>query len=109
MSTSESQRRRRFAAQEKVAILRQHLIEKVPVSDVCDRHGLNPTQFYRWQKALFENAAAAFDARPARGDRARRDLQERLGKLQARLARKDEVIAELLEEHVRLKKTLGDP
>ena len=53
MSTSESQRRRRFAAQEKVAILRQPLVEKVPVSDVCDRHGLNPTQFHRWQKALF--------------------------------------------------------
>jgi transposase-like protein len=28
--------RRRFLAEEKVKILRKHLVEKAPISDVCD-------------------------------------------------------------------------
>ena len=58
-----TKRRRKFTAQEKVAILREHLIDRTAVSDVCDRHGLNPTVFYRWQKEFFENGAAAFERR----------------------------------------------
>jgi len=87
--------RRRFDAQEKVVILRQHLVEKVPVSEVCDQHGLNPTIFYRWQKQFFENGAAAFDKRPKKTDARTRQLEQRAQKLQAKLARKDEVIGEL--------------
>ena len=47
--------RRKYSAEEKVKILRRHLIEKLPVSDLCDEHGFHPTIFYRWQKAFFEN------------------------------------------------------
>jgi len=46
---------------EKVAILRRHLIERVPVSDLCDEYQLQPTLFYAWQKIFFENGATAFD------------------------------------------------
>ena len=49
--------RRKFTPQEKVAILRQHLLEGKPVSDDCDSHGLKPSLFYRWQKEFFENGA----------------------------------------------------
>jgi len=100
--------RRRFTAQEKVAVLREHLVEKVPVSQVCDKHGLNPTVFYRWQKEFFENGAAAFEAKGARTDGKTRQLEQRVEALQAKLVRKDEVIGELLEDHVRLKKSLGE-
>ena len=57
--------RKRFTAQEKVAILRLHLLERTPISDLCDKHGIHPTMFYRWQKEFFENAAAAFEPRSA--------------------------------------------
>ena len=53
-------KRKKFSPEEKVRLLRLHLIEKGPVSDICDRHGLNPNVFYRWQKIFFENGAAAF-------------------------------------------------
>ena len=53
--------RNRFTVQEKVAILRLHLLEHTPVSDLCDQHGIHPTMFYRWQKEFFENAAAGTD------------------------------------------------
>ena len=103
-----TRQRRRFSAPEKVAILRRHLVEKVPISDLCDEHHLAPNLFYRWQKEFFENGPAAFESRRSAGDAKSRRLEERVEKLTAKLARKDEVIAELMEDHVRLKKSLGE-
>ena len=108
MSDEQEGVRRRFAAQEKVAILREHFIDKVPVSQVCDQHGLNPTAFYRWQKEFFENGAAAFEGKAPRADGRTRQLEQRVEVLQAKLIRKDEVIGELMEDHVGLKKSLGE-
>ena len=101
-------KRNNYSAQEKVAILKRHLLEKVPVSDLCDEHGIHPTVFYRWQKEFFENGAAAFEARGSRTDGKTRQLEQRVEALQAKLVRKDEVIGELMEDHVRLKKSLGE-
>jgi transposase-like protein len=52
--------RKHYTAEEKVAILRRHLSDRVPVSDLREELGLQPTVFYRWQKEFFENGAAAF-------------------------------------------------
>jgi transposase len=51
--------RKHYTPEEKVAILRRHLLEQVPISELCDKHGLQPTVFYRWQKEFFENGAAS--------------------------------------------------
>ena len=99
--------RRQFSAADKVAIVKAHLVDKVPVSDLCDKHQILPTQFYGWQKLFFENGAAAFDAaskRPRRDD----DKDRQIAALQAKLTQKNEVVAELLQEHVQLKKELGE-
>ncbi len=100
-----SRARKNYTPEEKVAILRRHLLDKVPVSDLCDELGLNPTVFYAWQKQFFENAAATFQ-RPRGRQADRRD--ERIEKLEAKLAQKNEVLAELMQEHVQLKKELGE-
>ena len=55
--------RKRYSPEEKVAILRRHLLEKEPISKLCDELGLQPTVFYRWQKEFFENGTAAFEER----------------------------------------------
>ena len=55
-----AKQRRHYTAEEKVSILRRHLLEQVPVSKVCDERRLKPTVFYRWQKQFFENGRAAF-------------------------------------------------
>ena len=39
-----------LAPEQKVAILREHLIQKVPVSQVCDKHGVSIVNFNNWQK-----------------------------------------------------------
>jgi transposase len=98
-------RRKNYAGEEKVRILRRHLIDQVPVSDLCDELGLQPTVFYRWQKEFFEHGAAAFE-RQANGKE--RQNQRRIETLEAKIKRKDEVLAELMEEHVALKKSLGE-
>lgn len=100
--------RRKFSAQEKVQILRLHLLEGKPISEICEQHQLNPNVFYRWQKELFDHGTAAFErAENGAVDRAGQQLQKENTQLKARLAGKDEVIAEIMAEQVRLRKTLG--
>ena len=52
--------RKHYTPEEKVAILRRHLVEGVPISDLCDELGLQPTVFDGWQKEFFETGSAAF-------------------------------------------------
>jgi transposase-like protein len=91
--------------QRKHAILRRHLVEGVPISDLCDELGLQPTVFYRWQKEFFENGAAAFQQR---GRTKHQPEQERIAYLEKKVQTKDEVLAELMAEHVALKKRVGE-
>jgi hypothetical protein len=75
---------------------------------ICEQHQLNPNVFYRWQKELFDHGTAAFErAENGAADRTGQKLQKQVSQLQAKLAGKDEVIAEIMAEQVRLKKTLG--
>ena len=99
-------KRRKFSPKEKLDVVRRHLLESVPVSDLCDEHDLNPNVFYRWQKRLFEQGTAAFQRT---ADARERALEKKVHSLQSKLAKKDEVIAETMESHVRLKKVLGKP
>lgn len=103
-------KRRHFADQEKVAILKRHLIDKVPVSDLCDELSIYPNQFYDWLKKFFENGHLAFaNGRSGRKAKAAQDVKEKkIEQLEAKLTRKNEVLAELMEEHTTLKKTLGE-
>ena len=93
--------------QQKVAILREHLVEHVPVSDLCDKHKLHPTLFYQWQKAFFENGAAAFEGRRPRSQSLSKE-EDKIAALEAKLRDKTEVLSEVVEELVRTKKELGE-
>jgi transposase len=87
--------RKSYTGDEKVRILRLHLIDRVPVSDLCDEFGLQPTVFYRRQN-FFEHGSAAFE-RQTNGKGPK--YQNRIEALEAKIRRKDEVLAELMEEH----------
>jgi transposase len=102
---SSRRERRHFSAAQKAAIVKAHLVDKIPVSDLCERHEITPTQFYQWQKQLFEGAAAAFETKRKAGVPDAKD--RRIDELQAKLANKNEVISELMEECVLLKKLDG--
>jgi transposase len=104
-----TRQRRTFTPEQKVALLRLHLLEKKPISDICEEHGLSVNLFYLWQKQFFENGAAAF-ANSGKRRQAVQDAKDRkIAALEEKLQRKNEVLAELMEEHVQLKKELGEP
>jgi transposase len=102
--------RRHFTPEEKATILRRHLADKVAVSDLCDEYHIQPTLFYLWERQALERLSEVLqDRRTARGqtqvasaDRAR------VTALEARLAKKDAIIAEVSEEYLALKKKLGE-
>jgi transposase len=97
--------RKNYSPAEKVAILRRHLIDHVPVSDLCDEYRLQPTLFYHWQKQFFENGAAALERKNAAPES---HHLRTIVALRDKLQRKNEVVAELMEEHIKLKKELGE-
>ena len=91
MSTEDASRRTRNhrSPAEKVAILRRHLIDRVPISDLCDELGLNPTQVYAWQKTFFEQGAAAFEQTAKTSRRATDAKDRKIAALELKLATKD--------------------
>ena len=103
-------KRKHLTPEQKVAIVRRHLVEKVPISDLCDEFKIHATQVYTWQKQLFESGTLAFERR-ANGANQRRQEEaagRKIAELEAKLAKKNAVVAELLEEHVQLKKERGE-
>ena len=99
-------KRKNYTPEEKVRIIKEHLINGTPVSEICDQHQLQPTVFYRWQQQLFESGAAAFQSEQ---NREISKLKRQIDQLEEKVTKKNEVLGELMEEHVALKKSLGEP
>src|SRR5262245_7688768 len=100
--------RRHYSPEQKVALLREHLVDKVPVSDLCEKHGIAVNLFYLWQKTFFETGPAAFTVNDKRRKTDADAKDRQIAALQEKLQRKHEVLSELMEEHVQLKKDLGE-
>ena len=105
--------RRHWSADDKIRLLRLHLIEKQPIARICEQASLSPAQFYAWQQQLFTNGSAALASPPALDDHHElpdpNQTQQRLDQLHAALRQKDEVIAALLTELIALKKRVWGP
>ena len=99
--------RRRHPPEQKAVLVRQHMVEKKPVSEICSAAQIQPSVFYKWERDLLAAARAVFAGRrtPSR----EQELEAKIATLEAKLARKDAIIAEVSEEYVKLKKELGEP
>jgi transposase len=100
--------RRRFGTDQKATILKRYLVDKVPISDLCDEYGIKPNQIYAWQKILFDHAQTAFQQAGGRAASKVSAQEEKIVRLENKLQQKNEVIAELMEENVRAKKANGE-
>lgn len=109
-NNGKKRQRRHFSPEDKAAILRRHLVDRVPVSDLCDEYHIQPTLFYLWQRQAFEQLSAALqDRRTVRGQQqSAASEQARVDALEAKLVKKDAIIAFIAAEHLALKKTLGE-
>ena len=101
-----ARKRRHFSPEDKIAIVRKHLVERIPVSEVCREHDLSPNLFYGWQRELFENGHFAFQLK--KKNRVLTKLEAENAKLREKLEKKNEVVAELMQEYIQLKKDLGE-
>lgn len=102
--------RRSFTAELKAQIVRRHLADKVPVSDLADEYHIQPTLIHGWVKLVLDHAERAFLRKPGsqRKDRSEQLQQQRIAHLEQKLVQKNEVISELMEENVRAKKANGE-
>lgn len=93
-------KRRRFTAEAKVQILREHLENNVSISDLAKKHDIHPVVIHRWKKELFENALNGFSGEhKKRKGKSRKEEQ-----LENKVSKMQEVITELSTEVVDLKK-----
>ena len=102
-----SSHRRRFTPEQKAQIVRRHLANKESVSALAEEFGLQPSQIHLWVNLLLAQADKAFE-RSSGNTRADKAQAQRIQQLEAKLATKNEVIAELLEENVKSKKSMGN-
>ncbi len=99
--------RRRHTPEQKAALVRQHVVDKKPVSEICSAAQIQPSVFYKWERDLLEAAPTLFAGR--RAPSREREREEKIAALEAKRARKDAIIAEVSEEYVKLKNALGEP
>ncbi len=97
-------KRRTFSPEQKVLIIKEHLLEKRSISDICDTHGIHPNQYYQWQRMFFENGDSSF----SKEHKKEKKLNEKeLSILNEKIAHKDNIIAEIVSENLTLKKQHG--
>jgi transposase len=105
-----SRTRRRFTPEQKAQIVRRHLAGKEAVSALAEEFGLQPSQIHAWVNTVLAQADKAFERSVENGRNGcvEQAKDRRIEQLQAKLANKNEVIAELLEENVKAKKEAGE-
>jgi transposase len=105
MTGDESQsNRKRFSAEEKFKIVKEHLTTKTPVTELCKKYGVSPSNFYAWQEQFFSAALSGFDKKRGPQVIQSRSDAERVSALEADVHRMREVIAEITSENIAFKK-----
>lgn len=104
MSDEQAQgNRKRFTAEEKFKIVKEHLTTKTAVSELCKKYGMTPASFYGWQEQFFSAALAGFDKKRGPQPQVKKS-DERIEELEADVSRMREVIAEITAENIAFKK-----
>ena len=104
-----SKSRRSFSDEVKADAVRRHLSDKVPVSELAAELNVQPSQIHLWIKQVLDQAEKAFQRPQGGKQKKREDRKDRkIAQLEEKLASKNEVISELMEENVKSKKANGD-
>ncbi|HPE85325.1 MAG TPA: transposase [Chlamydiales bacterium] len=93
------------SAETKIEILKKVMMQGCKISDLCEEYGIKPSSVYQWQNELFSRGQSLFEVK--RGPKFKDKSQEKIEALEAKLKKRDNCIAELLQDHCALKKSLG--
>lgn len=96
--------KRQFKAEEKYRILEEARQPGASVAEVCRRHQIASSLFYKWESEARQGALAALNNKKRQGANGK----SREAELEAKLSRMRAVISEITEENLELKKSLGD-
>ena len=94
--------RRKFTPEEKIRIVLEGLRGEIPISELCRKHGIPSSIYYRWSKAFLDagkNGLTKDTHRDATTDEVR-CLKEENASLKT-------AVAETILENQRLKKSMG--
>jgi len=97
---------RNYAPEFKIKLLKKHLVDKATVSEICEENHIKPSLFYRWQSDLFSMGRLVFEN--IQPNKIHSQYQKQIQTLSIKLAQKNEVLAELMQEYVNLKKEHGE-
>ena len=95
-------RRKRYTSEEKIKILREVLEDGKSLSSVAETYSVHLNQIMNWRKQLFEGGEQVFQIK--RPDISEKALERQTKVLEDKLRHKDNVIAELAQELLELKK-----
>ena len=59
----ESSTRRRFTTEQKYKIVKEVLTTDTTVAEICRKHSISASQFYKWQESFFEGARVGLEAK----------------------------------------------
>jgi transposase len=98
----------RFTTEDKLSILSERFLKQIPVADLCEKHKMHPSLFYKWQNTLFENGAIALERKKSGHNEnlALKKAQSEIEALKRDIQQKESVLADLMCEHIALKKSL---
>ena len=97
---------KKFSSRTKVDILQQYLQKKVAMTAICKEHECSPGSVYQWQDTLFSRGHQLFENKTGRPvDIQKQDVK--LKEIEEKLAMKNAIIAELMEELLKEKKLNG--
>jgi len=94
--------RKRYTAEEKIKILRELQEDGKSISQVSEKYGIHPNNIFKWRKQHLEKGVQAFQTK--RNDISGKAKVRKILALEEKIKHKDEVIAELAEELLALKK-----
>jgi len=99
--------RKHLSGKEKIRLLKKHLVDKKPISEVCSSEKVLPGSFHQWVRELFDRGDVVFESMRRKKDPTH-EYERKIAVLEAKLVQKNEVIAELMQETIKLKKASGE-
>lgn len=93
----------RLSGELKTKILKEHLEDGKPVSDLAEKYGVHVNAIYTWKKQLFEQNVPQVQ-KERKKEIAENAKDARISELESKLNKRDELIAELLADNIDLKK-----
>lgn len=98
------EQRRHLTAEKKALILREHLDNQVPASQLSEKYGVNVNDILRWKKQLFEEASKLLERKKSKQEK---EFERKNKLLEEKLRKKDEVISIITQMNLELKKNIN--